>query len=35
MNDFLADVNWGAEGLEGDADYVNGAYNAGAEASRL
>jgi hypothetical protein len=35
VNDLLADVDWRAECLEGDADNVNGTDYAGAEASRL
>ena len=35
VDDFLADVDGRAEGLEGDADDVNGANDAGAEAAGL
>jgi hypothetical protein len=35
VDDFLADIDGRAEGLEGDADNVNGAHHAGAEAPRL
>ncbi len=35
VDDFLADVDGRAEGLEGDADDVDGADDAGAEAARL
>ncbi len=35
MDDLLADVNRRPEGLERDADDVDGAHHAGAEATRL
>jgi hypothetical protein len=35
VDDFLADVDGRTEGLEGDADHINGPNDAGAEAARL
>src|SRR6516162_2571711 len=35
MHNFLADIDWSTEGLEGDPNDVDGANHPGAEASRL